>query len=35
MTLVTHRNQDGLLLQVARAYERVANARVAPHLRGA
>jgi amidase len=32
MTLVTNRNQDALLLQVARAYERVANARVAPHL---
>ncbi|HEX3912725.1 MAG TPA: amidase [Steroidobacteraceae bacterium] len=32
MTLVTARNQDGLLLQVARAYERVANARVPPHL---
>jgi amidase len=32
MTLVTNRNQDGLLLQVARAYERAANARVPPHL---
>jgi len=32
ITLVTGRNQDGLLLQVARAYERAANARVAPHL---
>jgi amidase len=32
ITLVTNRNQDGLLLQVARAYERAANARVAPHL---
>jgi amidase len=32
ITLVAGRNQDGLLLQVARAYERVANARVAPHL---
>ncbi len=32
MTLVTRRNQDGLLLQVARAYERAANARVPPHL---
>jgi amidase len=32
MTLVAARNQDGLLLQVARAYERAANARVPPHL---
>jgi len=32
VTLVTRRNQDGLLLQVARAYERAANARVPPHL---
>jgi amidase len=32
ITLVTSRNQDGLLLQVARAYERTANARVPPHL---
>ena len=32
ITLVTKRHQDGLLLQVARAYERAANARVAPHL---
>jgi len=32
VTLVGNRNQDGLLLQVARAYERAANARVAPHL---
>jgi amidase len=32
ITLVTRRNQDGLLLQVARAFERAANARVAPHL---
>jgi amidase len=32
ITLVTNRNQDGLLLQVARAYERATNARVAPHL---
>jgi amidase len=32
ITLVTSRNQDGLLLQVARAYERAANARVPPHL---
>jgi amidase len=32
LTLVTYRNQDGLLLQVARAFERAANARVAPRL---
>jgi amidase len=32
ITLVTSRNQDGLLLQVARAYERAANARIPPHL---
>jgi amidase len=32
MTLVTRRNQDGLLLQVANAYERAANARVPPRL---
>ncbi len=32
LTLVTARNQDGLLLQIARAYERAANARVPPHL---
>src|SRR6202041_1122517 len=32
LTLVTNRNQDGLLLQAARAYERAANARVPPHL---
>ena len=32
ITLVTRRNQDGLLLQVARAYERAANARVPPRL---
>jgi len=32
ITLVTKRNQDGLLLQAARAYERAANARVAPHF---
>jgi amidase len=32
LTLVTRRNQDGLLLQVARAFERAANARVAPRL---
>jgi amidase len=32
ITFVTHRNQDGLLLQAARAYERAANARVPPHL---
>ena len=32
ITLVTRRNQDGLLLQAARAYERAANARVPPRL---
>jgi amidase len=32
ITLVGQRNQDGLLLQVARAYERATNARVPPHL---
>lgn len=32
ITLVGNRNQDGLLLQVARAYERATNARVAPRL---
>jgi amidase len=32
ITLVANRNQDGLLLQVARAYERATNARVPPHL---
>lgn len=32
VTLVTHRNQDGLLLQVARAFERATNARVPPRL---
>jgi amidase len=32
ITLVTRRNQDGLLLQVARAFERAANARVTPNL---
>jgi amidase len=32
ITLVTRRNQDGFLLQIARAYERASNARVAPHL---
>jgi amidase len=32
ITLVTKRHQDGLLLQVARAYERSANSRVAPHI---
>jgi amidase len=32
ITLVTGRNQDGLLLQVARAFERAANARIPPHL---
>jgi amidase len=34
ITLVTKRHQDGLLFQVASAYERAANARVAPHLAG-
>lgn len=32
ITLVGNRNQDGLLLQVARAYERATHARVPPHL---
>src|SRR6202021_817854 len=32
ITLVGRRNQDGLLLQVARAYERATGARVPPHL---
>jgi amidase len=32
MTLVGHRNQDGLLLQVAFGFERATHARVAPHL---
>jgi amidase len=32
ITLVAGRNQDGFLLQVARAYERATNARVPPHL---
>jgi amidase len=32
ITLVANRNQDGLLLQVARAYERATNARVPPRL---
>jgi amidase len=32
LTVVAARNQDGLLLQVARAYERAAYARVPPHL---
>jgi amidase len=32
ITLVGRRNQDGLLLQVARAYERAAAARQPPHL---
>jgi len=32
ITLVTKRNQDGLLLQVARAYERAANSRIPPGL---
>ncbi|HWZ64884.1 MAG TPA: amidase [Steroidobacteraceae bacterium] len=32
MTLVGNRNQDGLLLQVARAYERATSARLPPRL---
>ena len=32
IALVARRHQDGLLLQVARAYERAANNRTAPHL---
>src|SRR5579863_9723629 len=32
ITLVGNRHQDGLLLQVARAYERAANPRTPPHL---
>jgi amidase len=32
IALVARRHQDGLLLQVARAFERAANARIAPHL---
>jgi len=32
ITFVGARNQDGLLLQVARAYERATGARVPPHL---
>ena len=32
VTFVTRRDQDGLLLQVARAYERAAQARIPPHL---
>jgi len=32
ITLVANRNQDGLLLQVARAYERATNARLPPRL---
>lgn len=32
ITLVGNRNQDGLLLQVARAFERATNARVPPRL---
>ncbi len=32
ITLVGNRNQDGLLLQVARAYERATQARLAPRL---
>jgi amidase len=32
VTFVARRNQDGLLLQVARAFERAAQARIPPHL---
>jgi amidase len=32
ITLVGRRDQDGLLLQVARAFERATNARVPPHV---
>jgi amidase len=32
IALVARRHQDGLLLQVARAFERASNARIAPHL---
>jgi amidase len=32
VTFVARKNQDGLLLQVARAYERAAQARIPPHL---
>jgi amidase len=32
LTLVGRRNQEGLLLQVARAFERATQARVPPHL---
>lgn len=32
ITLVGRRNQDGLLLQVARAYERASNARIPPRI---
>ena len=32
ITLVGKRNQDGLLLQVARGFERATSARVPPHL---
>ena len=34
VTFVARRNQDGLLLQVARAYERAAQARIPPHPGG-
>jgi amidase len=34
ITLVGRRNQDGLLLQVARAYERASSARMPPRLEG-
>jgi len=32
ITLAANRDQEGLLLLVARAYERASNARVPPHL---
>ena len=32
ITFVARRDQDGLLLQVARAYERASQARIPPHL---
>ena len=34
ITLVGKRHQDGMLLQVARAYERAANSRIAPYIAG-
>jgi Asp-tRNA(Asn)/Glu-tRNA(Gln) amidotransferase A subunit family amidase len=32
ITFVGHPNQDGLLLQVARGYERATNARIPPRM---